>query len=58
VETHAAGFDISGVAAAGNTLFMTCFDSDIVLLMDASTWSPIDTLQTGDGPQGILIIPR
>lgn len=58
IETEDAGFGISGIAAMGDTLYMTAFASDIVLVMDAATWTPLDTLQAGDGPQGILIIPE
>ncbi len=57
-ETRNAGFDVTGVAALGDTLFITSFGSDIVLMMDADAWTPLDTLQAGDGPQGILIIPE
>ncbi|MDM7992122.1 MAG: hypothetical protein QUS11_02295 [Candidatus Fermentibacter sp.] len=58
METFDAGFGITGIAATGDTLFMTAFDSDIMLVMDGSTMAPVDTLQAGDGPQGILIIPE
>lgn len=58
LETRNAGFDITGIAAMGDTLFMTAFNSDVMLVVDGSTWTPLDTLQTGDGPQGILIIPE
>lgn len=58
LETRNAGFDITGVAALGDTLYMTSFASNIVLVMDGSTWTPLDTIQAGDGPQGILIIPE
>lgn len=58
IDTRDTGFGVTGVAASGDTLFMTSFASDVVLVMDATTWTPLDTLQTGDGPQGILIIPE
>lgn len=58
IDTKDAGFGVTGVAASGDTLFMTSFASDVVLVMDATTWTPLDTLQAGHGPQGILIIPE
>lgn len=58
LETFDAGFGITGIAATGDTLFMTAFYSNVVLVTEATTWTPLDTLQAGDGPQGILIIPE
>ncbi len=57
-EAVETGFGVTGVVATGDTLYMTSFASDAVLVMDGSTWTAIDTLQAGDGPQGILIIPE
>ncbi len=55
-ETLEAGCGVTGVAALGDTLFLTSFDSDAVLVFDAGGWTPLDTLQAGDGPQGIALV--
>jgi len=52
------GFGVTGVAARGDTLYMTDFDDDLVLVGLLSGQVLIDTLEAGDGPQGVAIIPR
>lgn len=57
LEMLDAGCGVIGVAALGDTLFMTCTTLDMVLVVDAPSWTVLDTLQAGDGPLGIAIIP-
>jgi YVTN family beta-propeller protein len=57
LEMLDAGCGIIGIAALGDTLFMTCTTLDMVLVVDAPSWTVLDTLQAGDGPLGVAIIP-
>ena len=47
---------ITGVAAEGDTLYMTEFASDRVYIGNSTTLDIIDSIPTGDGPQGILLV--
>lgn len=52
------GFNVSGVAVMGDTLYMTDFSNDIVLISDWTQEVILDTLSTGDGPIGIISAVR
>ncbi len=48
------GFNASGLAVSGDTLYITDSSRDIVLISDWRKEIILDTLSTGDGPMGIV----
>lgn len=54
----ATGGMIVGIAARGDTLYMTDFGGNRILVGLLSEEMLIDTLEAGAGPQGVAIIPR
>ncbi|MEA3266252.1 MAG: hypothetical protein U9P42_04845, partial [Candidatus Fermentibacteria bacterium] len=47
----------TNLAISGNTIYATSFGADMVYLLEADTYSLLDSLQSGgQGPQGIIAI--
>ncbi len=49
---------LAGLAASGDTLYMTDFNSDMVYIADWTSKTILDSLPAGDGPQGIIAVNR
>ena len=49
---------LAGLAASGDTLYMTDFGSDMLYIANIPSRVILDSLETGDGPQGIIYINR
>ncbi len=47
---------VTGLALMEGMLYLTDFNGDRVLVAEASTLTPVDTLASGDGPQGIAAV--
>jgi hypothetical protein len=57
-DVWSTGSSVTGLAARGDTLYMTDFAGDRVVVGLLSGRILLDTLAAGDGPQGVAIIPR
>lgn len=49
---------LAGLAASGDTLYMTDFYRDMVYIADWTSKVILDSLPAGDGPQGIIAVDR
>lgn len=49
---------LAGLAASGDTLYMTDFNRDMVYIADWTSKVILDSLSAGDGPQGIIALDR
>lgn len=49
---------LAGLAASGDTLYMSDFNSDMVYIADWTSKVILDSLPAGDGPQGIIAVNR
>lgn len=52
------GHNVTGIAATGDTLYFTDFNSDMVFVGLWQQQTVTDSLQAGDGPHGIIFIDR
>jgi len=58
VSTWNTGASPVGLAVRGDSMYIADFGADRVYLADWTTRTMLDTLASGDGPQGIAIVER
>jgi hypothetical protein len=58
LSTWSTGVSPVGLAVSGDTMYISDFGADRVYLADWTTRTMLDTLATGDGPQGIVVVDR
>jgi hypothetical protein len=58
LSTWSTGVSPVGLAVSGDTMYIADFGADRIYLADWTTRTMLDTLDTGDGPQGIVVVDR
>ncbi len=58
LDTWNNGVNATGLAASGDTLYITYFNNDMVYIADWNAQVILDSLVAGDGPQGIIAIEQ
>jgi hypothetical protein len=58
LSTWDTGVSPGGLAVSGDTIYIADFGADRIFIADWTSRTMIDTLVTGDGPQGMVVVER